>query len=79
MTAKEYAQAIYEMGDRADIKKIRAALERRRHERMMPRIFAEYQKLLLANKKLATHKKITPHKERTRTLLELYQKLVTSA
>lgn len=75
MKAAEYAKAIYELGERADIKKVRQALLRRKHVKLLPQIFAEYQKLALAQTRLAVHKKITPQKDRNRTLLELYRKL----
>lgn len=78
MIAADYAKALYQLGDRADIKNLRSALKRRGHEKLLPRIYTEYQKLGLADERLRRHQEITPEKERTRVLLELYKKLVAS-
>jgi hypothetical protein len=73
--ATQYAKALYELGDRANIKNLRAALSRRGHVKLMPLIFAEYQKLLQGDARLKMHNTTTPEKERTHTLLQLYKKL----
>ena len=73
--ATQYAKALYALGDKATMPALRAALRRRGHEKLLPRMYAEYQKLLLQEKRLEHHKRVTPKKERTRILLELYKKL----
>ncbi len=78
MIAADYAKALYQLGERVDIKDLRAALKRRGHERLLPHIYAEYQKLLLAEKRLTLHKHITPGSEQTRVLIEMYKKLIAS-
>ena len=76
--AAQYARAVYDLGNKATMPGLRAALQRRGHEKLLPRIYAEYQKLVLQEKRLEHHKRVTPKKERTRILLELYKKLVAS-
>ncbi|HVV14966.1 MAG TPA: hypothetical protein VHD55_00990 [Candidatus Paceibacterota bacterium] len=76
-----YAHALRE-SDIGDAKKVldslKASLKRRGHEKLLPRIFAEYQKLGLREKRMEAHKAVTPESERTRILLQLYRKLVAS-
>jgi len=77
MLAKDYAKALYLAGGNAKhLKALRMALKKRGHESLLPRIFTEYQKLDLGEKRLAEHKKVTPERERTRVLLELYAHLI---
>jgi hypothetical protein len=77
MIAADYAKALYEAGGTAaHLRNLRAALKRRGHEKLLPQIFAEYKKLALGAGRLAKHKEVTPEKERTRILLELYKKLI---
>lgn len=78
MNAAEYAKAIYDAGDRASMGRVRDALERRGHTKLMPQIYREYEKLLLRRDRLAAHEKVTPVQERTRVLLELYRKLINT-
>lgn len=78
MIAADYAKALYQLGERADMQKLRALLERRGHIKLLPQIFAEYTKLSLAHARMTAHKRITPERERTRVLLELYQKLINA-
>lgn len=76
MIEKDYAKALFELTPTAKhLASLRALLKRRGHEKLLPRIFSEYQKLVLGEKRLAAHKKVTPEKERTRILLELYRTL----
>jgi hypothetical protein len=78
MQASDYAKALYETGSNPKhLKSLRAILARRGHEKLLPRILSEYQKLQLGAARLAKHKKVTPQSERTRVLLELYRKLTT--
>ncbi len=78
MKAAEYAQAIYDAGEKVSVKHVREALTRRGHIKLMPQIYREYEKLLLRRDRLEKHKKITPTQERTRILLELYKKLIAT-
>lgn len=77
MIATDYAKALFELGGTAArLSSLRAVLKRRGHEKLLPQIFAEYQKLQLGAKRLAAHKTVSEDQERTRALLELYKKLV---
>jgi hypothetical protein len=77
MIAADYAKALFELGGGKErLNSLRAVLKRHRHERLLPQIFAAYQKLELGRDRLAQHKKITPEQERTRVLMELYKKLI---
>lgn len=75
MIAKEYAKALF-AAQNPKLSRLRDVLKRRGHEKLLPRIFAEYQKLILARERSAMHRDVTPERERTRTLLELYKKLI---
>lgn len=72
--AAQYARALYEAKDKS-LPNLRAALKRRGHEKLLPRIYAEYKKLLTGAERRAAAAKVTPEAERTRILLELYHKL----
>lgn len=78
MKSVEYAQAIYDAGSHASMARVREALQRRGHTKLMPQIYREYEKLLLHRDRLAAHQKVTPAQERTRVLLELYRKLINT-
>ena len=78
MIATDYAKALYQLGDRAKLTNLREALRRRGHEKLMPQIYTEYQKLILKDKRMALHTKTTPERERTRTLLDLYKTHISS-
>lgn len=83
MIEKDYAKALLELNNRTSdvrlLKNLRGALARRGHQKLLPRIFAEYQKLLLAQKRSSMHREVTPERERSRVLLELYRKLIASS
>jgi F0F1-type ATP synthase delta subunit len=77
MLATDYAKALYQLGEKENhLPGLREALKRRGHEKLLPQIFAEYKRLVLGAQRLAEHKKVTPEKEQTRILLELYKKLI---
>lgn len=79
MIATDYAKALYALSpDKSHLAKLRDLLRRRRHEKLLPRIFSEYKKLELAQARRARAAEVTPEAERTRVLLELYRKLVSS-
>ena len=83
-TAAIYAKALREASvkDTANAKtlltNLRAALERRGHQKLLPAILTEYEKLELAEERSKSRAEITPESERNRTLLELYRRLVSS-
>lgn len=78
--AADYAKALYksEGAEKTRLANLRAALERRGHERLLPSIFAEYERLVEHEERLTTYKETTPEQEQTRILLELYKKLTTN-
>ncbi|HVV39231.1 MAG TPA: hypothetical protein VHD31_02795 [Candidatus Paceibacterota bacterium] len=57
---------------------LKQALEKRGHQKLLPRIFSEYQKLQVHKARMEMHQKDTPERQQTRNLLELYRKLVAS-
>ena len=75
-----YARALHgaEGEPKTVLSALRAALVRRGHERLLPKIFSEYKKLELGHERTLMHKKITPERERTRVLVELYRKLIAA-
>lgn len=80
MIETDYAKALYSLNpDKSDLAALRNLLKRRGHEKLLPRIFAEYKKLALGEERRAQAAKITPEAERTRVLLELYRKLASSS
>lgn len=80
-TAVSYARALHALvkenpkKGREYLKNLSGALARRGHQKLLRPIFAEYQKIELHDERLEMHSAITPHKERTRILLELYRTL----
>ena len=86
MLATDYAKALYQTrtsgvqgtSDVRLLKSLRTVLTRRGHEKLLPQIFAEYKKLALGAERLVRHKEVTPEKEQTRILLELYKKLTNA-
>ena len=76
-----YAQALWAADTKDSAKAfetLKRTLKARGHEKLMPKIASEYQKLEVRAQRLALHKKVTPERERTRVLLELYHKLVAA-
>ncbi len=75
--AAQYAQALFE-SEKPTLAGLRATLKHRGQERLMPRIFAEYKKLLLKEERLKKYAAVTPEGERARILLELYHTLIAT-
>ncbi len=77
-----YARALYtaQGSGKPDVlfKNLKSALARRGHLKLLPNIFAEYKKLHLHAARLKTFTTPTKESERTRVLLELYRKLVST-
>jgi hypothetical protein len=81
-TATAYAKAIFET-DKSKLSKtyfvnLRKALESRGHQKLLPAIVSEYEKLELAAHRSKMRSTSTPESERNRTLLELYRRLIAS-
>jgi len=83
-SAAAYARALKSLVEQkpdqstAYLANLRGALVRRGHSKLLPRILSEYQRLEAQSERSARYKVITPQMERTRILLELYQKLITT-
>ncbi len=58
------------------LRNLTATLSRRGHQKLLRSIFAEYQKIELHDERTRRNTEVTPQKERTRILLELYQTLI---
>ena len=82
--SSDYARALFEVAAKEPaksaehLKNLRAALARRGHEKLLPRILSDYQMLEVKETRAHAHRTINPEQERTRVLLELYRKLITS-
>lgn len=80
-TAQDYARALRELVEKNPkegkkyLTRLNAALRRRGHEKLLPRIAQEYERLELAATRARKYKTVTPEMERTRSLLELYRTL----
>jgi F0F1-type ATP synthase delta subunit len=85
MNAAYYARALFALIEKSPKKaatylhNLDGVLKKRGHQKLLPKIFSEYQKLQLAKERTAQHRVLTPEQERTRTLLELYRKLTQTA
>jgi len=79
-TATQYAKALFQSDAPAasKLKNLREALSRRGHEKLLPQIFTEYEKLEEGEKRNKAYRTTTKESERTRVLLELYNKLIQS-
>lgn len=80
--ARMYAEALHKAqkgkATKEHSKNLVAALKRRGHLALLPRIAAEYEKLLERDERSTTYRNVTAESEQTRVLLELYQKLVSN-
>lgn len=77
MIATDYAKALYGLGaTTARLESMYKVLKRRGHEKLLPQILREYEKLELGAKRLEAHKKVTPERERTRVLFDMYKHLI---
>jgi len=80
--ASQYARALFSLvkenplSGKEFLAQLRLVLRRRGHEKLLPHIFAEYQKLETASARTKKAAAATPERERTRILFELYKKLV---
>lgn len=80
--ASQYAKALYSLvkenpkTGKEFLVGLRVALKRRGHEKLLPQIFTEYKKLEIAGERSRKAQEVTPERERTRILFELYKKLI---
>ena len=76
MIETDYAKALYALNpDKSHLANLRSLLKRRGHEKLLPRIYSEYKKLVLEEHRRKQSAHVTPEAEKTRILLELYRKL----
>lgn len=82
--AYQYAKAIHELLKAEPTRSgefvagLRKTLAARGHERVLPRIRTELEKIQYAESRAAAARATTPERERTRVLFELYKKLTAS-
>ncbi len=80
----QYAAALHALIEKEPAKageylsSLKKTLERKGHQKLLGRIFAEYRRDIEKKKRFDSYREITPEHERTRTLLELYRTLITS-
>jgi hypothetical protein len=80
-----YAKALREsvqngkVSEKDAISNLKAALVRRGHQKLIPQIIAEYERILVREERSRKYKEVTPEKERTRVLYELYRKLIRTS
>ena len=85
MTIEEqYAEALHELvaAEPAKashyLKNLAEVLNRRGHQKLLPRILAAYERHEQATKRAESYRATTPEEERTRVLLELYRTLIAT-
>jgi F0F1-type ATP synthase delta subunit len=82
--AQSYAQALFAAQTEhptdgaKHLGNLRTALAHKGHEKLLSQIFAEYSKIEEKKARRLKYEQVTPESEKTRILLELYRKLVTS-
>lgn len=83
--AANYARALYDLIEdnpktaATYMHNLDGVLKQRGHQRLLPKIFNEYQRLQLAQERSEQQQVVTEDQERTRVLLELYRKLTQTA
>ncbi|HVY72450.1 MAG TPA: hypothetical protein VG984_00125, partial [Candidatus Paceibacterota bacterium] len=81
-TARDYARALFALIEKKPksasvyLTNLDQVLKRRGHQKLLPRVFSEYQKLQLAKERTDSYKNPNKEQEQTRILLELYRKLI---
>lgn len=82
--ADQYAKALYDVALKnpgnaeAYGKNLYAALRKRGHEKLLPRILKSYEHLEMNTARKMNRARVTPEQRRTRTLVELYKKLISA-
>ncbi len=80
--ATQYARALHQLVSEQPrsgsvyIKGLSEALAKRGHQKLLPQIMREYEKLAVMGERVERSRSVTPERERTRVLFELYKKLV---
>jgi len=83
-TEAQYAKALFDLmlespsKSSSHLEGLKNTLARRGHQKLLPRIFAEYCSLVEHTERSARYGSVTPEAARTRKLLELYRTLVSS-
>lgn len=83
-TQAQYAKALFDLAEQhpkqaaAYLDGLKKTLARKGHQKLLPRIFAEYAALLERKERSSRYATSTPEQERTRKLLELYRTLVAT-
>jgi len=81
---EQYAHALYQLTEEHPqkgttyLKSLQKVVTSRGHQRLLPTILAQYEKLALQGKRKAQLEKRSPEQEQTRILLELYNTLVNA-
>lgn len=83
MTAEQqYAVALYDLvlahPEKSEeyLANLKKTLTQKGHQKLMTRIFAEYQTIIEKKERSKTYAVVTPEGERTRVLVELYRRLI---
>ncbi len=82
--ATQYARALYSLvkenpkTGKEFLAGLRTAVLKRGHEKLLPQIAREYEKLEASDERIALANSVTPERERTRVLFELYKKLIAA-
>ena len=80
----QYAQALHalieEKPERSSeyLSNLKKVLERRGHQKLLPRIYSAYIKIVEHKERSKTYATLSPETKRTRALLELYRTLVAT-
>jgi F0F1-type ATP synthase delta subunit len=80
--ATQYARALYSLvaekpaAGKEFLAGLRTAVAERGHEKLLPQIMREYEKLEDMQERIVRAKAQTPEREHTRVLFELYKKLI---
>lgn len=70
----QYAKALFG-AKKPNLANLKEALKRRGHEKLLPQIYSEYQKLQTGRERREHYAALTEEREQTRILFELYKKL----
>lgn len=82
---QQYAHALFDLVSKSPeksgeyLKGLVQTLERKGHQKLMPRIYTQYQSIIERGDRSKKYAAVTPEGERTRILLELYRTLVATS
>jgi hypothetical protein len=83
-TQAQYAKALFDLVAQSPaqaaehLKGLKASLERRGHQKLLPQIFKEFLALVERQERSLRYATVTKEAQRTRKLLELYRTLVAT-